>query len=342
MADRILTTNELINELEKYSFKQLHLHHTWKPTHAQFKGNNHLQMQQGMRNFHVNSRGFQDIAQHLTLFPDGKWVTGRPFYKAPASIKGWNTGALAVEMIGNFDIPGTGAYNDLGYDVLEGEQKTSVLQLIKWFGNKYGYQNIKFHREGPGVGKTCPGTSINKQQLINEAEGNIEPEKIVVGGNTMVLRRGNRGSAVRHLQMNLKGLAFNCGIPDGIYGKATEDAVRRFQTIHNLSVDGIAGSQTLEKIYSIVSEIQKRLKDLGYDIGNIDGIYGDRTRNSVTTFQKKHGLVADGIAGNSTLNKLNSVSGEPQSSKNNANTNFERRVAELENRLREINRLSNI
>lgn len=158
---RFLTIEELIKELDKFKFKQLHIHHTWKPDHTNFKGNNHVVMQQSMKDYHIKSNGWSDIGQHLSLFPDGVLLTGRPFNISPASISGWNTGALAVEMIGNFDT---------GNDKLDGKQKEEILKLIKYFIDKYGEGSIKFHREGPGVTKTCPGTSLDKNKLIQEAK----------------------------------------------------------------------------------------------------------------------------------------------------------------------------
>ncbi|MGF7059298.1 S-layer homology domain-containing protein [Brassicibacter mesophilus] len=158
---KIITTEELLKMLDNYKFKQLHIHHTWKPSHSNFNGNNHIALQQGMYNYHVNTNKWQDIGQHVSLTPDGLWVTGRPFNVTPASIKGWNTGAFAVEMIGNFDI---------GHDKLEGEQKESILRLIKYFLENYRESSVKFHREGPGVKKTCPGTSLDKKILIQEAK----------------------------------------------------------------------------------------------------------------------------------------------------------------------------
>ena len=135
---RKLPIETLKKELDRYKFKQLHIHHTWKPTHRNFKGNNHTAMQQSMYNYHVNTNKWSNIAQHLTLFPDGIWLTGRPFGVSPASISGWNSGALCVEMIGNFDKPGSQPYNSLGYDELEGEQKRQILLLMKYFIDKYG------------------------------------------------------------------------------------------------------------------------------------------------------------------------------------------------------------
>lgn len=175
---RFLTIEELIKELDKFKFKQLHIHHTWKPAHSSFKGNNHVAMQQSMKDYHTKTNGWSDIGQHLTLFPDGKWLTGRPFGTAPTSISGWNTGALAVEMIGNFDIPGTGEFNSLGYDLLQGKQKEGLLKLIKYFIDKYGESSIKFHREGPGVTKTCPGTRLDKLILIKEAKAMSEKKEV--------------------------------------------------------------------------------------------------------------------------------------------------------------------
>lgn len=249
MADKILSTGELFNILDKHKYRQLHIHHTWKPTHRDFNGKNHLQLQQGMRNYHINTRGWKDIGHHLALMPDGKWVTGRPFNLAPASIKGWNTGALAVEMVGNFDKPGTGVINSSGYDQLAGEQKESILMLINYYGRRFGYTGVKFHREGPGVAKTCPGTSLDKAKMISEAKNiNTKGE----GDVSMAFRKGDKGSGVIKLQQDLMKLGYGYIMEpygaDGSFGPATEAAVKAFQRDNKLVVDGIAGPATQGKI----------------------------------------------------------------------------------------------
>ncbi|NLJ41348.1 MAG: peptidoglycan-binding domain-containing protein [Clostridiales bacterium] len=254
MADRILTTQKLLKELNNYNFKQLHIHHTWKPTHKDFDGKNHLALQQGMRNFHINTRGWKDIGHHLALMPDGLWVTGRPFNQTPASIKDWNKGALAVEMVGNFDKLGTGSANMSGYDILAGKQKESILALIKYYGQRFDYDGVKFHREGPGVTKTCPGTSLNKAVMIGEAKGFNEnmDNDFGNGGKGMALRRGDKGSEVTRLQQDLIALGYGKIMEphgaDGSYGPATEAAVKTFQRDHKLEIDGIAGPETQGKI----------------------------------------------------------------------------------------------
>ncbi|MBR1868199.1 MAG: spore cortex-lytic enzyme [Clostridia bacterium] len=50
-----------------------------------------------------------------------------------------------------------------------------------------------------------------------------------------------------------------------------------------------------------VKTLQTKLKKWGYYTGSIDGIYGKNTKNAVIYFQRKNGLVADGIAGPKTL-----------------------------------------
>ncbi|MBR3018416.1 MAG: D-alanyl-D-alanine carboxypeptidase family protein [Clostridia bacterium] len=49
-----------------------------------------------------------------------------------------------------------------------------------------------------------------------------------------------------------------------------------------------------------VKELQKRLQELGYYTGQIDGDYGTGTKAAVQTFQKINSLDADGIAGQKT------------------------------------------
>jgi len=53
-----------------------------------------------------------------------------------------------------------------------------------------------------------------------------------------------------------------------------------------------------------VRELQERLREFGYYDGEIDGAYGNQTRQAVEKFQYMHGLTADGIAGRHTLTVL--------------------------------------
>jgi len=59
-----------------------------------------------------------------------------------------------------------------------------------------------------------------------------------------VLRPGMRGEAVRQLQEKLRAKGVYQGPIDGIFGSATEAAVREIQRRHNLVSDGIVGPET--------------------------------------------------------------------------------------------------
>lgn len=68
----------------------------------------------------------------------------------------------------------------------------------------------------------------------------------------------------------------------------------------SMSIDTLA----LSKVGSTgneVTSIQKKLKELGFYKGNVDGIYGSGTKNAVIAFQRSVGLTADGVAGKATL-----------------------------------------
>ncbi|WP_281284108.1 peptidoglycan-binding domain-containing protein, partial [Alkalibacillus haloalkaliphilus] len=72
--------------------------------------------------------------------------------------------------------------------------------------------------------------------------------------NSTVLRNGDSGEDVFALQQVLVENNFypnidasNNGV-DGIYGPNTEDAVRRYQIMNGLTVDGIAGPETLSSL----------------------------------------------------------------------------------------------
>lgn len=58
----------------------------------------------------------------------------------------------------------------------------------------------------------------------------------------ITLKIGSRGNDVKTLQSKLNL------IPDGIFGKITEEAVKDFQKKNNLTVDGIVGDSTWNKL----------------------------------------------------------------------------------------------
>lgn len=56
---------------------------------------------------------------------------------------------------------------------------------------------------------------------------------------------GSRGQEVRQIQQKLRQLGLYSGSVDGVYGTATQKAVRQFQKNCGITADGIAGPKTL-------------------------------------------------------------------------------------------------
>ena len=65
------------------------------------------------------------------------------------------------------------------------------------------------------------------------------------------LKKGSSGSDVKKMQQSLIDAGYDVGSTgaDGIYGAATEAAVRKSQQDNGLAVDGIAGDPTQGKLY---------------------------------------------------------------------------------------------
>lgn len=59
---------------------------------------------------------------------------------------------------------------------------------------------------------------------------------------------GSRGDEVINIQVKLKNWGYYKGVVDGIYGYQTYKAVRSFQYKNGLTVDGIAGPETLSAL----------------------------------------------------------------------------------------------
>lgn len=54
---------------------------------------------------------------------------------------------------------------------------------------------------------------------------------------------------VKNLQSELNSYGYQCGTPDGIFGRNTEEALKAFQQAMNIPADGIAGPQTKSLFY---------------------------------------------------------------------------------------------
>lgn len=94
-----------------------------------------------------------------------------------------------------------------------------------------------------------------------------------------ILEKGNTGDDVKSVQEALKSLDYDIGEngADGVFGSATEEAVKAFQKASGLTADGIIGSETI----SALQEAAKTTDELSGSVTNlIDNIteLGGRTK----------------------------------------------------------------
>ncbi|VXD22910.1 peptidoglycan-binding domain-containing protein [Planktothrix paucivesiculata] len=156
-----------------------------------------------------------------------------------------------------------------------------------------------------------------------------------------VLRLGSRGAAVRVLQAQLQSLGYYTGIVDGVFDQSTQRAVVNFQRANRITATGEVGPTTAFYIVSAttttqtlqprpiaivqnqtipitnslstislgdagpeVRKIQRRLRELNYYNGPINGFFDYATQDALIRFQESRGVTVTGIAGPTTQNSL--------------------------------------
>lgn len=155
-------------------------HHTYQPGYAHFKRNNHFALLDGMEHFHMAERGFAEIAQNLTSFPDGTVALCRSLDRVPAGIKGCNQEGICLENLGNFDAGG---------DAMTTAHREAVLMvnalLCREFGLTPSTDTLVYHHwydlnsgqrtDGSGTTKTCPGAAFFGGNTVKKAAENFVP-----------------------------------------------------------------------------------------------------------------------------------------------------------------------
>ncbi len=205
---------------------------------------------QAIHNYHMNGRGWKGIGYNFYVRKDGSIYQGRPEWAVGAHATGYNDKSIGVCAEGNFEA-----------EKMPEAQKQGIIELIKELKKKYPNAQIKRHKDFAAT--ACPGKNYPFDEIIQAVNKKED--------DTVLLKNGSRGDAVKQLQTNLNKLGFNCGNADGIFGVKTEAAVKAFQKAYGLAVDGIAGPATLGKIEELlkkqnqqpdVKALQDRIKQL--------------------------------------------------------------------------------
>ena len=161
-----LSPDQFEQLLQKFPFTRkidaVHMHHTWRPRHADFRGHDTIV---SMWRHHTQVNGWSDIAQHLTIDPDGLVWLGRNWNLPPASAAGHNGnkafGPFMFEMIGDFDT---------GRDPFGGAQKDTALRVVALVQSRFHLpaSTLRFHNAMSP--KSCPGSALVYADILAEVE----------------------------------------------------------------------------------------------------------------------------------------------------------------------------
>lgn len=141
----------------------------------------------------------------------------------------------------------------------------------------------------------------------------------------MVIRRGDTGAGVAEIRARLAQLGLCSDVvesdPD-LFDAELDHAVRAFQQERGITVDGVVGPQTFRRLEEArwqlgdrvlsyvpvhlmagddVTELQRRLNQLGFAAGRPDGRFGHQTDAALREFQRGVGVTADGTCGPETF-----------------------------------------
>ncbi|HJP16894.1 MAG TPA: peptidoglycan-binding protein [Acidimicrobiales bacterium] len=143
---------------------------------------------------------------------------------------------------------------------------------------------------------------------------------------------GTSGDQVRDLHQRLIQAGYSLSkdeFENYFFGKETQLVIRNFQVTRRLKEDGIVGYQTLSAIIEAgfqlgdrllylhvpmfrgddIADLQLQLNSLGFDAGQVDGIFGPDTSKALIEFQHNIGLTADGISGIETVQEIRQLAG---------------------------------
>lgn len=164
MIGKMLSIHEWLSYVAEYQFGSLMptkvvLHHTWRPTVAQWRG---LASMRGMQTYY-GQKGWTS-APHIYVGPDGIWLF-TPLREIGihanmgngSRAAGWYS--IGVEMVGDYDhVRPSGAIWEATKAVIGGLSRKLAIAP---------QQLIAFHREYTTT-KSCPGWAVTKEWVISE------------------------------------------------------------------------------------------------------------------------------------------------------------------------------
>jgi len=205
--------------------------------------------------YHRDSNGWSGIGYNYFVTFDGRIQEGRGRNQGAHTLGSWNGKSLGVCFQGDFS-----------KQLMTDEQVDSGAELIASLIRNEGLTINDVVGHGDLWNTACPGKNFRmtdlKNAILNELNPNMEGER-----DKMLLKRGDRSSEVKTLQENLNKLGHNAGTADGIFGPATDKALKSFQKATGIVVDGIAGPQTFAKITALTRPVIVKKESATFTLG---------------------------------------------------------------------------
>lgn len=216
--------------------------------------------------------------------------------------------------------------------IVAGGYKAGVYSNLNWFNNYLDYNKLK-SKYSIWLAQWSSAPSKNCDIWQNADNGRISGVNSLVDTNVIynknlcassnTAQKPSTSTNTTSGKSTIKEVQKWVGTTqDGIYGPDTKRALaKKLQAELNkqfclkLAVDGIFGANTKSAVAShatlslgMTGNITKVLQGLlicnGYSTGGFDGVFGNSTKSAVKSYQSKHGLTSDGIAGANTFAKL--------------------------------------
>ena len=202
-----------------------------------------------------------------------------------AGTKTLNAIAAAVDKAGGSSSGSSSTNMKLGST---GTAVSALQQNLTTLGYYYGdvtghygnltQQAVKKFQKAKGL--TQDG--VASTATLNAITSALKNAGVDVGPGTVAttLREGDKGTAVTELQTMLKKLNYYYGSVTGSFGSLTKQAVRKFQDANKLTVDGVAGPATINKLRTLTGGSADSGSSSGSTV-TTDKSYGRTTKDNV-------------------------------------------------------------
>lgn len=202
-----------------------------------------------------------------------------------AGTKTLNAIAAAVDKAGGSSSGSSSTNMKLGST---GAAVSALQQNLTTLGYYYGdvtghygnltQQAVKKFQKAKGL--TQDG--VASTATLNAITSALKNAGVDVGPGTVAttLREGDKGTAVTELQTMLKKLNYYYGSVTGSFGSLTKQAVRKFQDDNKLTVDGVAGPATINKLRTLTGGSADSGSSSGSTV-TTDKSYGRTTKDNV-------------------------------------------------------------